>query len=134
MMGLKGGCHCGAVRYETAGNEPHHHAVCHCSDCRRSCGGLIVGWALFDDADLTISGEIATYASSEHGQRLFCPTCGTSLFYRNQTIFPNQTDIQTATLDDPELLPPQAQIQLAERIGWVKTLDQLPGFERFPTI
>lgn len=131
-MALKGGCHCGAVRYETSVESPHHHAVCHCSDCRRSSGGLIVGWALFDDPDLTISGEISTYASSEHGQRLFCPKCGTSLFYRNQTIFPNQTDIQTATLDDPEQLPPQAQIQLAERINWVATLHELPGFDRFP--
>ena len=91
------------------------------------------GWlALFDDADLTISGEVTVYPSSEDGERLFCPKCGTSLFYRNQAIFPGQTDIQTATLDDPEQLPAQAQIQLAERISWVARLDDVPGFDRFP--
>ena len=131
-MGLTGGCHCGAVRYETATDTPHHHAVCHCGDCRRSSGGLMVGWALFNDADLTINGETTVYASSEHGQRLFCPKCGTSLFYRNQAIFPDQTDIHSATLDDSEQLPAQAQIQLAERVSWVATLNDLPGFDRFP--
>lgn len=131
-MSLSGGCHCGAVRYETTSDTPHHHAVCHCSDCRRSCGGLMTGWALFDDAQLVITGEPARYASSEHGERLFCIQCGTSLFYRNQAVFPNQTDIQTGTLDDPDQLPAQAQIQLAERISWVAKLDDLPGFDRFP--
>jgi hypothetical protein len=130
-MELTGGCHCGAVRYVASG-EPHHHAICHCSDCRRASGGMMTGWALYDDANLVISGEPTLYHSSEHGERLFCGQCGTSLFYRNQTIFPSQTDIISGTLDDPAQLPPGAQIQLAERVEWVAHLDALPGFERFP--
>ena len=132
-MRRSGGCQCGAIRYTIAeGANPHHHAVCHCIDCRRSSGAPMVGWALFDDKDLDISGQPTEYASSEHGRRLFCPRCGTGLFYRNATIFPDQTDIQSATLDDPDELPAQAQIQLAERIGWVAHLHELPGFDRYP--
>ena len=92
----------------------------------------MVAWALVANDQLTIEGEVTEYASSEHGRRRFCPTCGTGLFYLNEAIFPNATDIQFATLDDPGALKPQAQIQTAERIGWMEKIGDLPQFERFP--
>src|SRR3546814_19625299 len=69
---------------------------------------------------IEISGTAKIYASSEHGRRHFCGTCGTGLFYTNEAIFPGQIDVQSATLDDPDLIPAQAQIPTAERIGWME--------------
>lgn len=92
----------------------------------------MVAWALVANDQLKIEGETRAYASSEHARRHFCATCGTNLFYTNDQIFPNGTDIQFATLDDPDELVPQAQIQTAERIGWMARLDEMPQFERFP--
>ena len=89
-------------------------------------------WALAPSDAVKITGETREYASSEHGRRHFCPTCGAGLFYTNAQIFPDQIDVQTATLDDPGALPLQAQIQTAERIGWMADLDALPSFERYP--
>jgi hypothetical protein len=129
---LTGGCHCGAVRYDTTA-LPIRHSLCHCVDCRRSAGAPLVGWAIFAEADLQISGELAIYASSENAQRHFCPQCGTGLFYTNAAVFPGMIDVQTATLDDPDLVPPQEQIQLAERIGWMEQAHALPGFDRYPS-
>ncbi|MCJ8159733.1 GFA family protein [Sphingomonas sp. LaA6.9] len=130
---LEGGCHCGAVRYQVSGT-PAHNALCHCTDCRRSAGAPLVGWALFAADDITVRrGEPRIYASSENGRRHFCPACGTGLFYTNETIFPGMIDIQSATLDDPDALgPPSAQIQVAERIGWMADAHALPAFERYP--
>ena len=65
-------------------------------------------------------------------RRHFCPACGTGLFYTNDQIFPGQTDVQSATLDTPEALPPTARIQVAERIAWVEDADALPAFQRYP--
>lgn len=127
----KGQCHCGAVKYETAGTTTHQ-TLCHCTDCRRHSGAPMVGWALFPNEQLKIEGETREYASSEHGRRHFCPTCGTGLFYTNEVVFPNATDIQFATLDDPGALVPQAEIQTADRIGWMEKLGDLPQFERYP--
>jgi hypothetical protein len=81
---------------------------------------------------VTITGELVWYASSEHGRRGFCRTCGTGLFYTNEQIFPGQIDIQSATLDDPDAIPLMAQIQTAEAIGWMSTLPHLPAYARFP--
>ena len=64
--------------------------------------------------------------------RHFCPNCGTALFYTNEQIFPGQIDVQIATLDDPDAIAPDAQIQAAERIGWMERLDQMPAFDRYP--
>ncbi|MDX3900505.1 MAG: GFA family protein [Sphingobium sp.] len=126
-----GGCHCGAIRYEVTG-EPAHSALCHCSDCRKASGAPMVGWALFAEAQLTISGEPARYASSGPVTRHFCGICGTGLFYTSTTAFQGMVDIQTATLDDQAAFPPTAHIQYAEAAPWMEDAHALPKFDRFP--
>ena len=130
-MSTTGRCHCGAVRWSAEG-PPEHHAVCHCEDCRRWSGAPLVGWIAWQAERVTVDGSTTAYRSSQHGAREFCGTCGTGLFYTNALIFPDQIDVQTATLDEPSALPLQAQIQTAERIGWMADLEALPQFERYP--
>ncbi len=131
-MTHQGGCHCGAVRYEVSG-EPQHVALCHCSDCRKSSGAPMVAWAAFtEDQFKLVEGEPVTFNSSGSAMRSFCPKCGSGLYYRNVEFLPGIVDIQSATLDDPDVLPPGANIQTAERLGWMETAHSLPAFERFP--
>ena len=85
-----GQCHCGEIRYSMS-TAVQHHALCHCSDCRRHSGAPLVGWALVGNDEIEISGTAKIYASSEHGRRHFCGTCGTGLFYTNEAIFPWRT-------------------------------------------
>ncbi len=128
---IQGGCHCGAVRYEMD-TAVQHHTLCHCSSCRKASGAPAVSWALVRNDQIKISGTPKAYASSEGTQRLFCSNCGTSLFYVNESIFPDMIDVQSATLDDPSSLPIMAQIQTAERVSWMADLHTLKSFERFP--
>lgn len=92
----------------------------------------MVSWSLFPREAVTVSGETACYASSEQAQRLFCPKCGTGLFYVNEAIFPGQIDVQSATLDNPDAFPVEGHIQTAERIGWMERAHELPRFDRYP--
>lgn len=130
-MGFTGGCQCGAIRYAAEG-EPLTHALCHCEDCRRSAGAPMVGWMMYPSNAIRITGTPTTYASSADGRRMFCPTCGTGLFYINAENLPGITDIQSATFDDPDAIPAQAHIQTADRIGWMEKAHELPSFERYP--
>ncbi len=131
-MHHQGHCLCGAIRYELNG-APLHVALCHCSDCRRSAGAPCVSWAMFQEARLTVTaGQPKTINSSGTAMRSFCPDCGTGLFYRNAVNLPGIVDVQTATLDDPDALAPTLQIQVAERLGWMAHMQELPAFERFP--
>jgi hypothetical protein len=126
-----GQCHCGAIRYEMS-TDTFHQALCHCTDCRRHSGAPVVAWAIVTADKLRIEGTPQVYHSSEHGRRLFCGQCGTSLFYLNEQTFPGLIDVQVATLDRPEDLPPGAEIQTAERIGWMTPIGDLPQFDRYP--
>lgn len=132
MTTLTGGCHCGAIRYEVRG-EAKTHALCHCTDCRRHAGAPMVAWTMYSDDAVTVTkGTPKIYASSTHGRRHFCPDCGTGLFYRNEQVLPGIIDIQSATNDDPDAVPAQAHIQVAERIRWMAHAHELPEFERYP--
>ena len=128
---LSGRCHCGKVSFSFEADGVRH-GLCHCSDCRRHAGAPVVGWALVPKHALRVEGEVRGYASSEHATREFCPSCGTGLFYRNDVIFPDHIDVQSCTLDNPDALAPEAQIQVAERVGWMERLSEIPEFERYP--
>ena len=130
-MTRTGGCMCGAVRYEASG-DPEHHALCHCGDCRRWSGAPMSGWIAFKDSAVAITGAPLTYASSEHGRREFCGTCGTGLFYRNAKFLPGIIDIQSGTLDAPEADPAGAEIMVKERLPWMEDLSGLPKFQTYP--
>lgn len=131
-MAITGGCHCGAVRYEAEG-EAITHALCHCTDCRRHAGAPMVGWTMYNESAVKITkGEPKIYHSSEFGRRHFCADCGTGLFYTNEQVLPGIVDVQSSTYDDPDSVPARAHIQIAERIGWMARVHELPTFERYP--
>lgn len=129
----QGGCHCGAVRYETT-RAPERHSVCCCSDCRKTAGALMVAWAIYPhDAVKVIKGAPKSRASSAYGVRSFCGDCGTGLFYVSETYLPGKIDVASATLDEPDAIgAPAAVVQTAERIGWAADIHALPEFERYP--
>ncbi|RIA36619.1 hypothetical protein DFR49_3903 [Hephaestia caeni] len=128
---IEGGCQCGKVRYAIEGT-PVRHAVCTCRDCQRAAGAPLVAWAVVDDDKLRVTGEMASHNSSGDVQRQFCPNCGTGLFYRSESIFPGQVDVQSATFDDPDADPPTIRVQLAEAPAWLAGLNALPGHARYP--
>jgi hypothetical protein len=131
-MTMSGGCHCGAIRYAIDG-EALTHALCHCADCRRHAGAPMVGWTMYLKAQVKITqGTPKVYASSGSGRRHFCGDCGTGLLYFNDDVLPGIVDVQSCTYDDPSAVPPRVQIQLAERIPWMKDAHTLPGFDRYP--
>jgi len=130
---VTGGCRCGAVRYQAEITEPERHGLCHCEDCRRSSGAPAVAWLAVPEETFRVTrGEAKRWDGGNGAQRYFCGICGTPLYYLNPEVIPGIADIQTATLDDPNAYAPAAQIQVAERLDWVKDMGALPEFQRFP--
>jgi len=88
----RGGCACGAIRYECAG-APLAMFNCHCTDCRRASGGAFVAVALFKVSSLRlVQGEPryhrVTGDSGRWTDRGFCAACGTPLFARGEIASP----------------------------------------------
>lgn len=125
---VEGGCFCGSTRYLLSG-EPISTGICHCRSCQRAAGAESVGWAVMPIAGfrwLTVAPK--NFESSAGVTRTFCADCGTTLTYQNS---PESIDVTLASLDDPEGLPPTAEVWLSDRISWNTTHEALPGFEEF---
>ena len=101
-----GRCLCGAITFEADLNGAHFHA-CHCDKCRRWGGGPAL--AVPSQAIRTENEDgLGFYASSGHGERAFCRSCGTHLFWRAKD--GNGLAVWAGTLDDGDDLSFGSQI------------------------
>lgn len=123
----EGGCFCGFVRYR-AGGKPFDSTSCHCTICRRTSGAPYVAWFSVKPADFQwLTGEPASFRSSDHATRTFCPRCGTPLTFVS-TQAPQVVDVSTCSLDAPEAVPPADHTFVSARLPWVHLDDGLPAF------
>jgi hypothetical protein len=129
---LTGGCLCGHVRYAADG-APFHETICHCSVCRRAAGAPMVAWFSVPRAGFrVVAGTPARFASSARAERTFCPRCGTPLTFEARDLA-DEVDVTTASLDDPEAVPPHDHTHTETRLRWVRLADGLPAYpERRP--
>ncbi|WP_296949441.1 GFA family protein [uncultured Massilia sp.] len=128
-MNWTGGCACGAVRYETAG-PAFNATLCHCVDCRRASGAPALAWFSVPAAALRwTAGAPVVHRSSGRARRGHCGRCGTQLTWQGDAS-PDEIDVATATLDDPELAPPRDHTFAAERLSWLRLDDGLPAYPR----
>jgi len=100
-IALSGQCLCGSVSF-TAKSADGHVGACHCNMCRRWSGGTTL--ALEEARDLVIQGEdnLGVYSSSDWGERCFCKTCGTNLFWRSETF--NYTAVMAGAINETDKL------------------------------
>ena len=129
-----GGCLCGAVRYECAG-EPVGAGHCHCVDCRKSSGSGHCSHLVVPEAALQVSGEVRFFdAPADSGNmvsRGFCPTCGSAIYSTNSGM-PDMLFLRASSLDDPEVFDPQMVVYTGSAPSWDLIDPKLPAFETVP--
>ena len=125
---LTGGCFCGRVRYE-AGGAPYNATSCHCSMCRRTSGAPFMAWFSVPRSQFRLRGEPARFRSSAKASRTFCPECGTQLTFELDGAG-DEIDVTTASLDEPDRVPPSDHTYTASRLDWVELADGLPQFRQ----
>ena len=131
---IKGGCYCGAVRYEIRGRLLRF-VNCHCPDCRKFTGSAFAS-VLVTEADgfAVTSGEanLVPYESSPGKHRHFCKTCGCHVFARSQQR-PGMVMVRAGTLDDDPQTKPQCHLWVSQKAPWHEIGDSLQQFqEGFP--
>jgi hypothetical protein len=122
---FKATCCCGACSITLRG-MPSINALCHCANCKRRTGSAF-GWsAYFPKGNLVSTvGAFRTYSvpSKVPGEenlqeRVFCGTCGTTLFWRNRA-FAGLIGVAGGCIADPPLLEPDATVMNEERCAWL---------------
>ncbi len=130
-INAEGGCLCRAIRYRVSG-AVDESGYCHCRTCQQQSGAPVVAWfALAPSSFVYLKGAPGTYRASDHAGREFCTNCGTYLVFREDNA-EETISVNTATLDDPALAPPDFHIYCESRIGWFDTRDELPRHPRGP--
>lgn len=81
---MKGQCVCGATTF-TVELKNHNVNACHCSICRKQTSGILMTINTEQGSLKFIKDDhLSIYDSSDWGERGFCNSCGTSLFWRTK--------------------------------------------------
>jgi hypothetical protein len=131
-ISLRGGCLCGALRYEALG-DPGNASYCHCDDCKRATGGPYTVGVLVKLSELRIiSGSVQGYATiADSGRsitREFCPNCGSPLFTKAEKC-PDLVFIKAGSLDEPDAVQPSCQMWMKCSVPWAYIDDSLPKYK-----
>ncbi|HEY8277265.1 MAG TPA: GFA family protein [Methyloceanibacter sp.] len=127
-MTIRGGCLCGAVRYEIEA-EPITARVCWCRRCQKIGAGSGTVNVVFPAEAVSVKGELGDFKSVADGgnnmHTRFCPKCGTPVFTGAESR-PHLVVVRAGTLDDPEVGAPAITIWTEEAPSWAAFDPELP--------
>ena len=133
-MTYRGGCACGRIRYEIAG-EPIFSNHCQCRDCQRESGAGHGAYMTFARPGVTVTGEAGrwdmTGDSGNTKTRYFCLRCGVAV-YMTFSAAPDVFTIRAGSLDAPERYRPQAVTYASRGHAWDRLDPEIAAFERMP--
>ena len=122
----KGGCQCGAIRYELL-EKPTGAHICHCRMCQKQFGNFFASLVGVPTQQFRVTrGSMAHFKSSAEIRRGFCRDCGTPLTY--EALTRNGVSVSIGSLDRHSEFRPEAQYGLEAREPWFNTLHELPAY------
>ena len=134
MSSIKGGCACGAVRYECSA-DPMMGGNCYCRDCQQSTGTAMASVMLVPKDALKITGELKHFETTGDSggkvSRGFCPNCGSPILSLISTM-DSMVALKAGSLDDPSIFKPMFQVYMKSAPPWAPTRDDLPKFDKQP--
>jgi hypothetical protein len=128
----RGGCQCGAVRYESTGAQVGLY-VCHCRECRRqSASAFGISVVVSQAGFRVVRGTPRTWSRpTDSGHLLdcaFCGDCGSRLWHQRRGAHAT-LNIKGGSLDQPPNLGEAVHIWTARRLAGVLLPD---GAVQFP--
>jgi len=116
LIGLTGGCQCGAVRYRLEAAPGGN--VCHCRMCQKASGGPFMAFGGVPSSSFVVTrGSLSLFRSSDIAERGFCAACGTPLTYR--ALGGQRVGVTLGSLDDPNVVAPEEQFGTESSVSWL---------------
>jgi hypothetical protein len=132
----RGGCRCGAIRYEITA-EPMFGGQCQCLHCQRESGGGHASFMAFAADALKLAGTPRFHeAKADSGnlvRRGFCAACGSPVVSETSG-FPSMRAISVGSLDDPSVFKPQFVCYTSRGHAWDVVDPALPSFPEMPPV
>lgn len=132
---LKGGCQCGALRYEVC-TAPFMVYNCHCTNCQKISGSAFNISVTIAEAGLVfVAGQPAKveWLSDAGSQRFgwFCGRCGSRIAH-GQTPSSNVLSLRAGTLDDTSWIEPVGDIWVRSKQPWLQIPESRLKTDRQP--
>jgi hypothetical protein len=130
----RGGCLCGAVRYEV--DRPFLAVVtCHCRNCQKQAGSAVSIIAVAKLKSVAVTGNLSVYEDhADSGRpvyRKFCGRCGSPVFTDTPAAEAQGLRfIKAGTLDDVSDLRPSAHYWTISAQPWFPFTDGVTCLER----
>jgi hypothetical protein len=121
-----GGCSCGAVRFEAAG-DPVRVGVCHCKECQRRTGSAFGISCYFPKDNVKVlQGSMTTFErSSESGRwarTRFCDVCGSTVLF-DVEVQPQAIGVAGGSFDKTDWIDPQLHAWARSAQKWYRFPD-----------
>jgi len=124
---MRGGCQCGAVRYEIL-MQPVGTHFCHCRMCQRAVGNVFATLApVHKDRMRWTQGRPSLFRSSSAAQRGFCEKCGTPLSFAYDNS--KWICLTVGSLDEPNRVRPTVHYGIESQLHWLQLHEELPREE-----
>lgn len=132
---LRGGCLCGAVRYEISG-PALTVAACHCTSCRRHSGAAYSVNLIVPTKAMTVTGPLAAFSDTDTESgvplaREHCRACGTPIRSIPGSS-PKIVAVKAGTLDEPQSFAPRMHLFTQSALPWVVIPSDIPSFAKGP--
>ena len=122
----RGGCLCGAVKYEVRG-KLRDVINCHCSQCLRTHGHFSAySAAKREDVHMIEDRGLNWFCSSVYARRGFCRECGASLFW--EPFASDTISIAAGTLARPTGLTTIRHVYVSDAGDYYAITDDLERF------
>ena len=129
-----GGCVCGQLRYEAAGDPLIVHC-CHCSYCQRETGSAFATNYLVESDRVSFSGRhdiIDTPSASGNGQKVLrCPECRVAVSSHYGGAGDKFHFLRVGTMDERADIAPDVHIYISTKQPWVILPKGVPAFPEF---
>ena len=131
---IKGGCLCGAIRYEIS-EVPENMGLCYCHSCQRETGSSYLTYMFIPENTFALTGELNWYTttggSGKPVHRGSCPKCGALVMGRPEVV-PGFCSVMGGSLDDTALFQPKVALWVEDAPAWVTIDPALKQFRRNP--
>lgn len=128
----KGGCLCGAVRYEITG--PIRNIVyCHCSRCRKAQGSAFATNGIVSTGDFHIlsgDSELTGYESTPGQTKYFCKHCGSPIISKSAERA-DEVRVRIGTIESDITERPAAHIFVSSKANWEDICGNIPTYDAY---
>ncbi len=122
MTARHAACACGRLRVSCEG-DPVRVSVCHCLECQRRTGSVFGVSARFPKDRVAVEGTSTTWSRpADSGNDVtfhFCPTCGTTVYWRLQQ-FPDVIAVAVGAFADSSFPSPRHSVYERRRHAWAR--------------